>query len=87
MHFIQKYFCVLQVCKSNIFDNLCSQIFSNYTVLFSHNISMRSPTSIEQFCSGMKMDAEGGLEFLLSREDIDRRRIIVYGRSLGITKV
>ena len=29
------------------------------------------------------MDAEGGLEFLLSREDIDRRRIIVYGRSLG----
>ncbi|XP_063690128.1 protein ABHD13-like [Bolinopsis microptera] len=32
---------------------------------------------------GMKMDAEGGLEFLLSREDIDRRRIIVYGRSLG----
>lgn len=32
---------------------------------------------------GMKMDAEGGLEFLMSRDDIDRRRIIVYGRSLG----
>jgi len=32
---------------------------------------------------GMKMDAEGGLEFLTSREDIDRRRIIIYGRSLG----
>ena len=37
--------------------------------------------------SGMKMDAEGGLEFLLSREDIDRRRIIVYGRSLGMCDV
>ena len=29
------------------------------------------------------MDAEASMEFLLSRRDIDKRKIIVFGRSLG----
>ena len=29
------------------------------------------------------MDSQAGLDFLLSRRDIDRKKIIVFGRSLG----
>ena len=29
------------------------------------------------------MDAQAALEFLLSRRDIDKRKIIIFGRSLG----
>ena len=29
------------------------------------------------------MDAQAAFEFLLSRRDIDKRKIIVFGRSLG----
>lgn len=32
---------------------------------------------------GMEQDAVAALEYLLSREDIDRERLIVHGRSLG----
>ena len=34
-------------------------------------------------CVGLYMDAEAAMEFLLARRDIDRRKIIVFGRSLG----
>ena len=33
--------------------------------------------------TGLYMDAEASMEFLLSRRDIDKRKIIVFGRSLG----
>ena len=29
------------------------------------------------------MDAEAAMEFLISRRDIDRRKILLFGRSLG----
>jgi pimeloyl-ACP methyl ester carboxylesterase len=32
---------------------------------------------------GLYMDSQAGLDFLLSRRDIDRKKIIVFGRSLG----
>ena len=32
---------------------------------------------------GLRMDAEAAMEFLLSRRDIDRRKIVVFGQSLG----
>lgn len=32
---------------------------------------------------GLYLDAEAGLDFLLMRRDIDRRKIILFGRSLG----
>ena len=32
---------------------------------------------------GLYMDAEAAIEFLLSRRDIDKRKIILFGRSLG----
>ena len=34
-------------------------------------------------CPGLYLDAEAGLDFLLSRRDIDKRKIILFGRSLG----
>lgn len=33
--------------------------------------------------AGLYMDSQAGLDFLLSRRDIDRKKIIVFGRSLG----
>ena len=33
--------------------------------------------------TGLYLDAEAGLDFLLTRRDIDRRKIILFGRSLG----
>lgn len=35
------------------------------------------------FLSGLYLDAQAGLQYLLERRDIDRRKIIVFGRSLG----
>lgn len=32
---------------------------------------------------GLYLDSQAGLDFLLSRRDIDRKKIIVFGRSLG----
>ena len=29
------------------------------------------------------MDAEAAMDFLISRRDIDRRKILLFGRSLG----
>ena len=34
-------------------------------------------------CAGLYWDAEAALDFLLMRRDIDRRKIILFGRSLG----
>lgn len=34
--------------------------------------------------SGLYKDAQAALNYLLNREDIDHRRIIVFGRSLGL---
>ena len=33
--------------------------------------------------TGLYLDAQAGLDFLRSRQDIDQRKIIVFGRSLG----
>ncbi len=33
--------------------------------------------------TGLYMDAQASLEYLLSRRDIDKRKIIIFGRSLG----
>ena len=33
--------------------------------------------------TGLYLDAQAGLDFLLSRRDIDHRKFIVFGRSLG----
>ena len=33
--------------------------------------------------NGLKLDAEATLEYLLSRDDIDKDRIFIFGRSLG----
>ena len=32
---------------------------------------------------GLYLDAQAGLQFLCTRRDIDHRKIIVFGRSLG----
>ena len=33
--------------------------------------------------SGLYLDAEAAMDFLLNRQDIDHDKIIIYGRSLG----
>ena len=37
--------------------------------------------------SGIYKDAQGALNYLHTRQDIDRRRIIIFGRSLGIFQI
>jgi len=32
---------------------------------------------------GLRLDAEAGMNYLLHCQDIDRRKIILFGRSLG----
>ena len=34
-------------------------------------------------CAGLYLDAQAAFDFLLKRTDIDHRRIIIFGRSLG----
>ena len=33
--------------------------------------------------SGLYLDAQAGLQFLRNRRDIDHKKIIIFGRSLG----
>ena len=33
---------------------------------------------------GLYLDAQAALEYLIGRPDVDQRKIIVFGRSLGI---
>ena len=35
------------------------------------------------YLSGLQLDAQAAMEYLLNRRDIDTSRIIVFGRSLG----
>lgn len=36
-----------------------------------------------RLCAGLYLDAQASLDFLRTRHDLDQKKIIVFGRSLG----
>ena len=49
----------------------------------SHALHMKAALKILKNCTGLYKDADAALKFLKERKDIDQRKIIVFGRSLG----
>ena len=71
-------FCRLKNVKGLYNGILCNILMIEYR---GYGLSQGSPSE-----EGLYMDARAGIEYLYSRNDINTNEIIVFGRSLGITK-
>lgn len=69
-------FCCRLRNASQLYYNLnCNLLMVEYR---GYGLSKGSPSE-----EGLCMDARAALDFLYSRQDVDHRQIIVFGRSLG----
>jgi pimeloyl-ACP methyl ester carboxylesterase len=61
-------------------EQMVKRLYSNVLMVDYRGYGNSEGTPTED---GLRLDAEASLEYLLNRDDIDKERIYVFGRSLG----